>query len=99
MKAAIHPKYYDQTSVTCLCGNTFTVGSTVESISVSNCYKCHPFFTGEQKFVDTEGRVEKFQKRQKEAQVKQKVTAEKKKKEEVKEAYRPKTLREMLTGK
>lgn len=98
MKTAIHPKYYPQAVVTCLCGNTFTTGSTLESINVSSCYKCHPFFTGEQKFVDTEGRVEKFQKKQKEAEAKQKVILEKKQKKEVKEAYRPKTLREMLMG-
>ncbi|MBI2029056.1 50S ribosomal protein L31 [Candidatus Gottesmanbacteria bacterium] len=98
MKTAIHPKYFDQAVVICLCGNTFTTGSTLESISVSSCYKCHPFFTGEQKFVDTEGRVEKFQKKQKEAEVKQKIIMEKKQKKEVKEAYRPKTLREMLMG-
>lgn len=99
MKTAVHPKYNSQAIVTCLCGNTFAVGSTLDSISVSTCYKCHPFFTGEQKFVDTEGRVEKFQKKQKEAHAKQKVLLEKKKKEETKEAYRPKTLREMLMGK
>lgn len=98
MKTTIHPKWYPESQVSCICGNVFTVGSTVASISVNTCSKCHPFFTGEQKFVDTEGRVEKFQKKQKEAVEKQKVILEKKKKQATKEAYRPKTLREMLLG-
>lgn len=98
MNTAIHPKWYPEAQVSCICGNTFSVGSTTPQISVNSCNKCHPFFTGEQKFVDTEGRVVKFQKKQKEAAVKQKILQEKKKKQEVKEAYRPKTLREMLLG-
>jgi large subunit ribosomal protein L31 len=60
MKATIHPKYYEAV-VTCACGNTFTVGSTKQKIDVDICAKCHPFFTGEMRFVDTMGRVEKFQ--------------------------------------
>ena len=62
MKAKIHPKYVECT-VTCGCGNTFTTRSTVENINVEICGACHPFYTGKQKFVDTAGRVEKFQKR------------------------------------
>ena len=60
MKKDIHPKYNNKTVVTCACGNTFTTGSTLDSISVDLCNKCHPFYTGETKFVDTEGRVDKF---------------------------------------
>lgn len=60
MKAAIHPNWNDNTKVTCACGNTFTTGSTQDAIRVDICAKCHPFFTGQQKFVDTLGRVEKF---------------------------------------
>ena len=62
MKEKIHPKYVDCV-VTCACGNTFTTRSTVEQMNIEICGACHPFFTGKQKFVDTAGRVEKFQKR------------------------------------
>lgn len=59
MREGIHPKY-ENVQVTCACGNTFTTRSTVNKISVEICSACHPFFTGKQKIVDTEGRVEKF---------------------------------------
>lgn len=62
MKENIHPRYY-KAAVRCACGNEFEVGSTVESIKVEICSKCHPFFTGKQKLVDTAGRVEKFLKK------------------------------------
>ncbi len=62
MKADIHPKY-EACEVTCACGNTFTTRSTVGSMRVDICSACHPYFTGKQKFVDTAGRVEKFQKK------------------------------------
>ncbi len=62
MKTDIHPKYR-KCVVTCGCGETFETRSTRESISVEICSKCHPFYTGKQKFVDTAGRVEKFQKK------------------------------------
>ena len=62
MKEGIHPKYY-RTTVRCACGNTFETGSTKENIRVEICSKCHPFFTGKQKLVDTGGRVERFKKR------------------------------------
>lgn len=98
MKRVIHPKWYPEAEVSCICGNSFTVGSTKPKLSVNTCNKCHPFFTGEQKFVDTEGRVEKFQKKQKEAEVRKKLLLEKKKKKEIREREAPKTLREMLLG-
>jgi len=60
MKKGIHPEYVDAT-VTCACGNTFQTRSTKSVIRVEICSNCHPFFTGKQKIVDTEGRVEKFQ--------------------------------------
>lgn len=63
MKPKIHPKYYDEASVVCACGNAFTVGSTRQSLRVDVCAKCHPFFTGEQRIVDTAGQVERFMKR------------------------------------
>lgn len=62
MKEGIHPNYYD-TTIKCACGEVISVGSTKENISVEICSKCHPFFTGKQKLVDTGGRVEKFRKR------------------------------------
>ena len=62
MKADIHPKYVDS-KVTCGCGNKFETRSTRPEIKVEICSNCHPFYTGQQKFVDTAGRVEKFQKK------------------------------------
>ncbi|KKR48378.1 MAG: 50S ribosomal protein L31 [Candidatus Magasanikbacteria bacterium GW2011_GWC2_40_17] len=60
MKKQIHPEYFEQAKVTCACGNTFTVGSTMKQINVEVCNACHPFYTGKQKFVDSARRVEKF---------------------------------------
>ncbi|RLC35409.1 50S ribosomal protein L31 [Candidatus Shapirobacteria bacterium] len=60
MKQGIHPTYYNNCQVTCACGNSFTTGSTLKEIKVEICSKCHPFFTGEQSFADTKGRIEKF---------------------------------------
>jgi ribosomal protein L31 len=62
MKANIHP-VYNQVSATCVCGNTFNTGSTKKEIRTEICSACHPFFTGTQKIVDTEGRVERFMKK------------------------------------
>ena len=64
MKSAIHPTYYSNCQVTCACGNKFTTGSTLEKIEVEVCSQCHPFFTGQQKFVDTKGRIEKFKEKE-----------------------------------
>lgn len=60
MKKEIHPEYYPKAKVTCACGNTFTVGSTLKEIKVELCSACHPFYTGKQKLVDSARRVEKF---------------------------------------
>ena len=62
MKKGIHPNYVRAT-VRCACGNTFETGSTKEDMRVEICSKCHPFFSGQQKLVDTGGRVERFKKR------------------------------------
>jgi large subunit ribosomal protein L31 len=62
MKSDIHPKYME-TTVRCACGNEFTTGSTKENIRVEICSKCHPFFTGKQKLMDTAGRVERFRRK------------------------------------
>ncbi|KXB42539.1 50S ribosomal protein L31 [Amygdalobacter nucleatus] len=63
MKQGIHPKY-DKCVVRCACGETWETESTVDSISADICSKCHPFFTGRQKLIDTGGRVDKFKRRE-----------------------------------
>ena len=94
VKQGIHPQYFDDAKVTCACGNTFTTGATVGEIRVDVCSKCHPFFTGEMKYVDTVGKVEKFEKARQRAKdlhlQKQKVVEEKIQRQ------RPTSLKEML---
>ena len=63
MKKGIHPTYYPNAVVTCACGNTWTTGSTQKTIRTDVCSKCHPFYTGEQRIVDTEGQVDRFYKK------------------------------------
>lgn len=63
MKPDIHPAYYDAAAVTCSCGATFAVGSTLPKLHIEICSACHPFFSGNEKIIDTAGRVEKFKKR------------------------------------
>jgi large subunit ribosomal protein L31 len=70
MKKEIHPEYYKKSKVTCSCGNTFSVGGTEKEIKVEICSKCHPFYTGQEKIVDSAGRVEKFKARQRAAKKK-----------------------------
>jgi large subunit ribosomal protein L31 len=60
MKKDIHPKYYPEATVVCACGNSWTTGSTQERIQTDVCSACHPFFTGEQRIVDSAGQVERF---------------------------------------
>lgn len=101
MKATGHPKYYTDAKVTCACGNTFIIGSTKPEITVDICAACHPFYTGEMRFVDTMGRVERFQQTQKKTvgQVyvsKKQKKVLKKRQEEAEDAARPKSLKEML---
>lgn len=91
MKASIHPKWNHQTPVICACSNTFTTGSTQDEIRVDICSACHPFYTGSMKFVDVQGRVDRFEKMRKAAQGKT-TTA---KKEKVAKAA-PQSLKEML---
>jgi large subunit ribosomal protein L31 len=104
MKKKIHPKYHHKTKVTCACGNSFYTGSTLDEIKVEICAKCHPFFTGEEKFIDTLGRVERFKQAQQKAAKtgfvsKKKRKAKKNQEEKEKEAKKPKSLKEMLTKK
>ncbi len=63
MKANIHPKYYGEARVVCACGTTWTTGATVPELRVDVCSSCHPFYTGEQRIVDTTGQVDRFMKR------------------------------------
>ncbi|MBI3577217.1 50S ribosomal protein L31 [Candidatus Gottesmanbacteria bacterium] len=101
MKSTIHPQWYPAAKVSCACGNTFTVGATTDTIKVEICSNCHPFYTGEMKFVDTMGRVERFQKKQQVGQQMSSVLSDKKKKKKEREeaaARAPKSLKEMLMG-
>ncbi len=63
MQAEIHPKWHAEAIAVCSCGNSWTVGSTLEQIRTDVCNACHPFFTGEQRIVDTEGQVDRFYQR------------------------------------
>ena len=81
MKEKIHPKWYPEARVHCACGSTFTTGSTLPEIGVEICAACHPLFTGQQKLIDTAGRVDKFN---------QRVAAANKKKAEADERKRKK---------
>lgn len=92
MKQQVHPQYFENAQVVCSCGNKFTTGSTQELIHVELCSNCHPFYTGEQRFIDSGSRIQKFQKKQEVASL----HVTKKKEKERKETTAPKTLREML---
>ncbi len=99
MNTAIHPKWFSDCKVTCACGNTFTVGATVPTIQVEVCSNCHPFYTGQMKYLDTAGRVEAFKARLAGASKKavsktdkRKLKREKKLQEEL---SRPETLEEV----
>ena len=84
MKTAIHPTYHTKAKITCACGESFEIGSTVEKTRVELCSKCHPFYTGKQKFVDSARRVEKF----KEKMVKKETVSAVRKGKRVKRATR-----------
>jgi large subunit ribosomal protein L31 len=94
MKSNIHPATHN-TKVSCSCGNTFEIGSTVEELKVDICSACHPFFTGEMRFVDVQGRVEKFQAKMQQAQTYKAQIKQKKTQGTQKQA--PKSLREMMS--
>lgn len=96
-KAEIHPIYYPEAKVTCLsCGNTFTIGSTKPEMKVEICSNCHPFFTGKEVILDAEGRVEKFQKKQKAAAERKVQLAAKSAPEAANQQKRPVSLKELL---
>lgn len=102
MQTTIHPKWNPETKVTCACGNTFTIGSTQDSIEVEICSACHPFFTGQMKFVDTAGRVDSFLAKQKKAQdnvlSKAERRAVKKAKRIEEEISRPESLKDLQSS-
>ena len=79
MKKDIHPQYYPNAKVRCACGATFTVGSTKPEIQIEICSRCHPFYTGKEKLIDTAGRVEKFKARREKAVAKSKTNTKQKK--------------------
>ncbi len=66
-KKDIHPQYFEKAKITCSCGTHFEVGSTKQEIKIEICSKCHPFYTGDNKLIDTAGRVEKFRSRREKA--------------------------------
>jgi large subunit ribosomal protein L31 len=86
VKPKIHPKWYPEARVHCACGNSFVTGSTLPEISVEICAACHPLFTGQQKLVDTAGRVDKFNQRSAAARRKQEEAAARKAAREAKKA-------------
>ena len=101
MKKGIHPKVNKVAVVSCACGNTFTTISVLDEIKVEICSACHPFYTGQQKFVDTEGRIDKFKKKQAISQTLQSKSLDSKKsKKAKKEAQIPSsaqpTLKDLL---
>lgn len=103
MKADIHPQWYPEAQVTCACGNKFTVGSTLPQIRVEVCYACHPFFTGQMRYVDTRGRVDKFETWRKLAKArpaknKKERRASKRKQKLEEELSRPTSLEEVRSG-
>lgn len=78
MKKEIHPEYHKESKIRCACGKTYSIGSSKAEIQVEICSNCHPFYTGEEKLIDTAGRVEKFKKRQTKAEAAPKKTVKKK---------------------
>lgn len=97
MKSTIHPTYFTDARIVCSsCGNAFQAGSTKQSISVEVCYKCHPFYTGEHRFINRKGRVDKFQKKQELAK-KYQETVKNKKLGKQKSEREAKSLRELLS--
>src|SRR3989338_9275951 len=96
MRSSIHPTYFDEAQVVCSCGNTFVTGSTKQEIRVEICYKCHPLYTGEKRFVDTLGQVVRFQQKQKIAEEHKKSVAQRKEKNDEKKQRQAKSLRDLL---
>lgn len=101
MKTAIHPKFFDSVEIKCSCGNVILTASTREKLKTELCSKCHPFYTGQQKLVDTAGRVDKFEAKRKKAvalgeEASKKAAAKKSKKTEV---YKEKEVSEEVIAR
>src|SRR3990167_947649 len=97
MKQDIHPKFFNDTQVVCACGNTFTTRSIKQDIKVDVCAKCHPYFTGEHRFIDTKGRVENFQAKQKRAEEMKAKISSKKTTDKTNKDQQAKSLKELLS--
>lgn len=99
MKTKIHPKWFPKAHVKCACGNEFTIGSTQEEIQVEVCSACHPFYTGQARYVDTRGRVDAFEEKRKQAKKKRVSKSEKratKREKRIREELeRPDTLEQL----
>ncbi len=96
MQAKIHPAFNEDVIVQCSCGKTFTTGSTKSSINVEVCSSCHPFYTGEQRFLDTKGTVDKFLKKEQDAKKYVAILAKKKEKRFGLKEKNTKSLKELL---
>lgn len=96
MKQNIHPQIFEDSQVVCSCGKSFITRSTKKSINVEVCSSCHPYFTGEHRFIDIKGRVEEFQKKQEIARQMKSTSSSKKKRARDDDENRPKTLKELL---
>ena len=99
MQDKIHPQWHDDAVVICSCGNTFTTGATLPEIKIDICSACHPFFTGEMKFVDRQGRVDKFKKKIKQAKQKQVAAKQQQKQTDQADDPEQKTYQEILREK
>lgn len=99
MKKEIHPTWYPEATVVCACGKKYHIGSTVPELRVEICGHCHPFYTGAERLIDTERRVEKFEKRRAQGQENAlKAKMEKDKKAQAFQASeKPRSLREILS--
>jgi len=97
MKSKIHPVSFSDANVVCSCGNTFTTGSTKKEIKVEVCYKCHPLYTGEHRFLDVKGRVETFKRKQAAAATYKATAAGKKNKKNAGSEKKTKSLKELLS--
>jgi len=93
MKTDTHPTYYKEAKITCACGNEFVVGSTKEKIDIELCHLCHPFYTGQQKLVDTAGVVDKFKARMAKSEAKKDSNRSKREKLQAKGKAKAKTTK------
>ena len=101
MKVNVHPQWFEEAAVSCVCGATFKTGSTRSEIRVDICSRCHPFYTGEMRLADAEGKVDRFVKKMEKAKAQAPILAQRKAKKAgltPQEDTGPKSLKEMLLG-